>query len=195
MIDFTTETERKRCRQIDRCQDLLSDVTDALGFGIDTRKATNRLIKLRNYLNKELPDKKAKKEREAMLRAIARILNWCAQDLAENAYASDRSGNYENTLTGICNICRPFVDEIKKLPEFKAEEKPAETKAEEDEPVPPLDSCPKCGSGNVSIVRPAYDEGAYVHCAECHYAPQLETWAFTDVTAAKRWNALERAKR
>ena len=32
MIDFTTETERKRCKQIDKCQDLLSDVTDALGF-------------------------------------------------------------------------------------------------------------------------------------------------------------------
>jgi len=61
MIDFTTETERKRCKQIDKCQDLLSDVTDALGFGIDTRKATNRLIKLRNYLNRELPDKKRKK--------------------------------------------------------------------------------------------------------------------------------------
>ena len=60
MIDFTTDTERKRCRQIDKCQDLLSDVTDELGFGIDMRKATNRLIKLRNYLNKELPDKKAK---------------------------------------------------------------------------------------------------------------------------------------
>lgn len=60
VIDFTTETERKRCKQIDKCQELLSDVTDALGFGIDTRKATNRLIKLRNYLNKELPDKKAK---------------------------------------------------------------------------------------------------------------------------------------
>lgn len=88
-----------------------------------------------------------------------------------------------------------MVDEIKKLPEFKAEEKSAEMKAEEDEPVPPLDSCPKCGSGNVSIIHPAYDGGAYVRCAECHYAPQLETWAFTDVMAAKRWNGLERAKR
>ena len=48
MIDFTTETERKRCRQIDKCQDLMSDVMDALGCGIDTRKATNGLIKMRN---------------------------------------------------------------------------------------------------------------------------------------------------
>ena len=195
MIDFTTDTERKRCRQIDKCQDLLSDVTDALGFGIDIRKATNRLIKLRNYLNREFHDKKAKKEREAMLRAIARISNWCAQDLAENAYVGDMSGNYETTLTGICNICRPFVDEIKKLPEFKAEEKPDETKAEKDEPVPPLDRCPKCGSGNVSFVHPAYDGGAYVRCDECRYAPQMETWAPTDAMAAKRWNGLERAER
>lgn len=195
MIDFTTETERKRCKQIDKVQDIVYSIPNSLLDGYDTRKATNKLVKLRSYLNKDLPDKKAKKEREAMLRAIARILNWCAQDLAENAYASDRSGNYENTLTGICNICRPFVDEIKKLPEFKAEDKSAETKAEKDEPVPPLNRCPKCGSSSVSFVYPAYDGGVYVGCKECHYAPQLETWAFTDVTAAKRWNALERAKR
>lgn len=121
MIDFTTETERKRCKQIDKCQDLLSDVMDALGVGVDTRKATCRLIKLRNYLNKELPDKKAKakvdslrKENEEMLDAIVRISNWCAQDLAECC----PKGNYEKTLSGLCEICRPYVAVASKLKKF-----------------------------------------------------------------------------
>jgi len=79
MIDFTTETERKRCKQIDKCRDLLEDVTDCLGFRIDTRKATNRLIKLRNYLNKELPDKKAKAKVDSLrngLEALAEAVEW-----------------------------------------------------------------------------------------------------------------------
>lgn len=120
-IDFTTETERRRCKQIDKCQELLSDVTDALGCGIDTRKATFRLIKLRNYLNRELPDKKAKtmkKERDEMLAALVRIGNWCAQDLAENAFTSDGSGNYLKMLNGLCEICRPFMQREKKLKEY-----------------------------------------------------------------------------
>jgi phage terminase large subunit len=121
MIDFTTDTERKRCKQIDKCRDLLEDVTDCLGFGIDTRKATNRLIKLRNYLNKELPDKKAKaaldalrKEREEMLDVIVRINNWCAQDLAECA----PSGNYEKTLKGLCDICKPYAALASRLKKY-----------------------------------------------------------------------------
>lgn len=71
MIDFTTDTERKRCRQIDKCQDLMSDVMDAIGCGIDIRKATNRLIKLRNYLNREFPDV----EKREMFDALVRIGN------------------------------------------------------------------------------------------------------------------------
>lgn len=121
MIDFTTDTERKRCKQIDKCRDLLEDVTDALGFGIGTRKATNRLIKLRNYLNKELPDKRAKavldalrKEREEMLDVIVRINNWCAQDLAECAPA----GNYEKTLMGLCDICKPYAALASRLKKY-----------------------------------------------------------------------------
>ena len=58
---FITDIEQKRCKQIDKARDMLDDVYDAVGSGIDTRKATFRLIKLRNYLNKELPDKKRKK--------------------------------------------------------------------------------------------------------------------------------------
>lgn len=121
MIDFTTDTERKRCRQIDKCHDLLSDVTDALGVGIDTRKATNRLIKLRNYLNKELPNKKAKamvdslrKENEEMLDALVRISNWCSQDLAECC----PTGNYEKTLRGLCDICRPYMAIASRLEKY-----------------------------------------------------------------------------
>ena len=120
-IDFTTETERRRCRQIDKCQELLSDVTDALGFGLDTRKATFRLIKLRNYLNRELPDKKAKalkKDRDAMFAALVRIGNWCAQDLAENTFVSDGSGNYLKTLNGLCEVCRPFMQKASRLKRY-----------------------------------------------------------------------------
>lgn len=114
MIDFTTDTERKRCKQIDKCQDLMSEVMDALGCGIDTRKATNRLIKLRNYLNREFPDV----EKREMFDALVRIGNWCAQDLAENAHLGDPSGNYEKTLNGLCNICRPFMEKAIKLREY-----------------------------------------------------------------------------
>ena len=120
-IDFTTETERRRCKQINKCQDLLSDVMDALGCGIDTRKATFGLIKLRNYLNRELPDKKAKalrKDRDGMFAALVRIGNWCAQDLAENTFVSDGSGNYLKTLNGLCEICRPFMKKAARLKEY-----------------------------------------------------------------------------
>lgn len=106
-----TALEEKRCRQIDKCRDMLDDVYDAVGSGIDSRKATCRLIKLRNYLNRQFPDKKARKERDDMLDAIVRINNWCAQDLAENAYVSEKSGNYYKTLMGVCDICQPFVKE------------------------------------------------------------------------------------
>jgi flagellin-specific chaperone FliS len=111
MIDFTTETERKRCKQIDKCQDLMSEVMDALGCGIDTRKATNRLIKLRNYLNREFPDK----EKSEMLNALVAIWKWCSQDLAEKAYEKDASRNFEITLKEICAISRPFVEKASKL--------------------------------------------------------------------------------
>lgn len=107
-----TELEEKRCKQIDKCRDMLDDVYDAVGSGIDSRKATCRLIKLRNYLNRQFPDKKARKERDDMLDTIVRINNWCAQDLAENAYVGDKSGNYYNTLMGVCKICQPFVKEV-----------------------------------------------------------------------------------
>lgn len=111
MIDFTTETERKRCKQIDKCQSLLLEVTGTLMFGTDTRKATNGLIKLRNYLNREFPEK----EKIEMFDALVRIGNWCAQDLAENAHLGDSSGNYEKTLNGLCDICRPYMEKAIKL--------------------------------------------------------------------------------
>lgn len=40
---------------------------------------------------------------------LIRINNWCVQDLAENTYVSEASGNYEKTLRGLCGICRPHV--------------------------------------------------------------------------------------
>ncbi len=50
-----------------------------------------------------------KRERDEMLDTIVRIGNWCALDLAENAYVSDISGNYLKTLIGLCEVCRPFM--------------------------------------------------------------------------------------
>ena len=49
------------------------------------------------------------KERDCMLDALVRIGNWCAQDLAENAYVSEGSGNYLKTLNGLARICRPYM--------------------------------------------------------------------------------------
>ena len=60
MIDFTTEVERKRCKQLNKVQDIVQEALDCLGRGIDTRAVTYKLLKLRNYLNKQFPDKKNK---------------------------------------------------------------------------------------------------------------------------------------
>lgn len=49
---------------------------------------------------------------------LVRINNWCAQDLAENAYVSDRSGNYEKTLHGLCDICRPHAAWASRLKKY-----------------------------------------------------------------------------
>ena len=57
--------------------------------------------------------------------------------------------------------------------------------------VPPrLEPCPKCGKDAAWIVHPAFDGGSYVSCPECHFSPQLETWAPTDAEAAVKWNNL-----
>lgn len=70
----------------------------------------------------------------------------------------------------------------------------AQAPAPEDENVPDLAACPKCGALSASIIHPAYDGGAYVRCANCRYSPQKETWAPTDAKAAVKWNRLERTK-
>ena len=60
----------------------------------------------------------AKRERGEMLDVIVRIGNWCAQDLAENAYTSDSSGNYLKTLNGLCEVCRPFMRKASRLKRY-----------------------------------------------------------------------------
>ena len=60
----------------------------------------------------------AKRERDDMLDVLVRIGNWCAQDLAENAYLSDSSGNYLKTLNGLCEVCRPFMKEAIRLKRY-----------------------------------------------------------------------------
>ena len=60
----------------------------------------------------------AERERDEMLDALVRIGDWCAQDLAENAYVGDSSGNYLKTLNGLCEVCRPFMRKANKLKEY-----------------------------------------------------------------------------
>ena len=59
-----------------------------------------------------------KRERDEMLDTLVRISNWCAQDLAENTYVSDSSGNYLKTLNGLCEICRPFMQKASRLKRY-----------------------------------------------------------------------------
>ena len=60
----------------------------------------------------------AKRDCDEMLDALVRIGNWCAQDLAENTYTSDSSGNYLHTLNGLCEVCRPFMKEAIRLKRY-----------------------------------------------------------------------------
>jgi len=62
--------------------------------------------------------REAERERDEMLDALVRIGNWCAQDLGENAYVSDSSGNYLKTLNGLCEVCRPFMQKASRLKRY-----------------------------------------------------------------------------
>ena len=53
-----------------------------------------------------------------MFAALVRIGNWCAQDLAENTFVSDGSGNYLKTLNGLCEVCKPFMKKAARLKEY-----------------------------------------------------------------------------
>lgn len=75
-----------------------------------------------------------------------------------------------------------------KCGQLSSERKLAEIPKEVEVPEP-LEPCPKCGGG-VHFVHPAFDGGSYVSCSKCHYSPQAETWAETDVGASIRWNNL-----
>ena len=70
----------------------------------------------RNYADRI--EAAAKRERDEMLDALVRIGNWCAQDLAENAYVSESSGNYLKTLNGLCEVCRPFMQKASRLKRY-----------------------------------------------------------------------------
>ena len=64
----------------------------------------------------------AKREQDEMLDALVRIGNWCAQDLAENAFTADTSCNYLKTLNGLCEVCRPFMQKASRLKRYGGEE-------------------------------------------------------------------------
>ena len=70
------------------------------------------------YCWQDTVDKQTKKEQDEMLDALVRIGNWCAQDLAENAYVSEPSGNYLMTLNRLLKICRPFMKKASKLKKY-----------------------------------------------------------------------------
>ena len=63
-----------------------------------------------------------KREQDEMLDALVRIGNWCAQDLAENTFTADTSGNYLKTLNGLCEVCRPFMQKASRLKRYGGEE-------------------------------------------------------------------------
>lgn len=51
-------------KQLNKVQDIVQEALDSLGKGIDTRAVTYKLLKLRNYLNKQFPEKKNKSQEE-----------------------------------------------------------------------------------------------------------------------------------
>ena len=67
------------------------------------------------YCGQDAIDCQTKNEQDEMLDALIKIGNWCAQDLAENAYVGDPSGNYLKTLKGLCEVCRPFMERAGEL--------------------------------------------------------------------------------
>ena len=56
MSDWLTPTERKRYKQLDRARDICSSAYDDVGHK-SISAITRKLIKLRDYLNKEFPVK------------------------------------------------------------------------------------------------------------------------------------------
>lgn len=124
--DFLTKTERKRFEQIMNVEDAVKVIRKHMADHCSMYYIKRGLTKLRDYLNDEFPDKKAKarldallEERKEMFEALIRINNWCCQDLAENAYAGEKSGNYYKTLMGLADICRPFAHLYNSLTEYE----------------------------------------------------------------------------
>lgn len=117
-IDFTTETERKRCRQFDKCEQIIDNIRNSLYSGRDSSCIARGMRRLKRYLDKVFPEKKLPDvEKQMAIDALVRISNWCCQDLAECA----PEGNYLKTLEGICSICRRFVEKrIKEDEEIRA---------------------------------------------------------------------------
>ena len=81
-------------------------------------KSVDGIIAIRADVIADRIEAAAKRERDDMLDVLVRIGNWCAQDLAENAYLSDSSGNYLKTLNGLCEVCRPFMKEAIRLKRY-----------------------------------------------------------------------------
>lgn len=64
-IDFYTPTVKKRGRQIDKVYEYWEKASEAfgqVGITLDSGPATRWLKKLRDYLNKEFPEKRRKHE-------------------------------------------------------------------------------------------------------------------------------------
>ena len=53
-MSYMTPTERKRCKQLDTVRDICSRAYDDVGHK-SISAITRKLIKLRDYLNKEFP--------------------------------------------------------------------------------------------------------------------------------------------
>lgn len=58
-IDFTTETERKRCKQLDKCEEIIDGIRNNLYLGCDFSCIARGMRRLKRYLDKVFPEKKA----------------------------------------------------------------------------------------------------------------------------------------
>lgn len=57
-IDFITETERKRCKQLDKCEQIIDNIRNGLCSGRDSSCIARGMRRLKRYLDKVFPEKK-----------------------------------------------------------------------------------------------------------------------------------------
>ena len=112
----------------------------------------------------------------------------------EEDYLKYSPDGYELHCIGVFHAnkaIRECRDEIiaaldEKMEELEeARDKPSA--AGDDETVPAMAPCPKCGS-DPRIVHPSFDGGSQAECYKCGFPVRRQLWAETDAKAARLWN-------